>query len=122
MVTEDFFVFRDSNCKVMLTNGDIVFDCRIADTFFTKLAGIMFQRHFPYQALLFRDSFWMHSFFCFVDFNIVFLDKNFNVLDIFYNVPPNKILKPVWNAKFVIEYFDNSIKFEKGQKLLIEGL
>ena len=113
---------RDKNCKVMLSNGDYVFDCVIADSFFTKLQGIMFKRHIPYTALLFKDAFWMHSFFCLVEFNIVFLDKNFNVLENFFNIKPNKILKPVWNAKYVVEYFDNNIKFEKGQKLLIEGL
>ena len=115
-------MFKDSNCKVMLTNGEIIFDCMVADSFFTKLQGIMLKRHFPYSALLFKDCFWMHSFFCFVNFNIVFLDKNFNVLDTFYNVPPNRILKPVWGAKYVVEYFDSNIKFKKGQKLMVEGL
>lgn len=115
-------MFFDSKCKVLLTDGSLIFDCVVADSFFTKLQGIMFKRHIPYRALLFKDSFWMHSFFCFVKFNIVFLDKNFNVIDVFYNVPPNKILKPVWDSKYVIEYFDGSIKFEKGQKLMVEGL
>ncbi len=110
----------DSNCKVMLTSGETIFNCTVADTFLTKLAGIMFRRHLPYEALLFKDSFWMHSFFCFVRFNIVFLDKNFNVVCVFYDVKPNKILPPVWRAKYVIEFFDNSIKFNQGEKLILE--
>ena len=115
-------MFNDSNCKVMLSDGSLVFNCTVADSFFTKLIGLMFKRDFSYNALLFRDCFWMHSYFCLVNFNIVFLDKNFNVINSFYNVPPNRILKPVWGAKYVIEFFDNNIKFEKGQKLLVEGL
>lgn len=111
-----------SNCKVMLITGEQIFNCRVADDFFTKLAGIMFQKKFSYEALLFKDAFWMHSFFCFVNFHIVFLDENFNVLEKFYNIKSNKILKPVWGAKYVIEFFDDNVKFEKGQKLLIEGL
>lgn len=115
-------MLKDSNCKVMLSSGELIFDCTVADSFFTKLSGIMFRRSYPYRAILFKDSFWMHSFFCFLNFHIVFLDKNFNVIEYFYNVKPNKILKPVWGAKYVIEFFDSSIKFEKGQKLIVEGL
>ncbi len=118
----DGVILGNSECKVMLTDGSEIFSCSVADSFFLKLQGIMFQRHFPYKALLFRDSFWMHSFFCFVEFNIVFLDENFNVIQVFYKVKPNKILPPVWGAKYVIEYFDNSVSFEIGQKLVVEGL
>lgn len=115
-------MFKDSNCKVILSSGELIFDCTVADSFFTKLSGIMFRRSYPYRAILFKDSFWMHSFFCFLNFHIVFLDKNFNVIEYFYNVKPNKILKPVWSAKYVIEFFDSSVKFKKGQKLIVEGL
>ncbi len=113
---------KDLNCKVMLTTGELIFNCSVADSFFSKLKGIMFQRRFPYQALLFKDAFWFHSFFCLVSFHIVFLDENFNVLEKFYNISPNKILRPVFGAKYAIEFFDENVKFEIGQKLLIEGL
>ena len=110
----------DSTCKVMLSAGELVFEARVADSFFTKLAGIMFQRNFPYRALLFKDAFWIHSFFCLVNFHIVFLDKNFNVIQTFYDVKPNKILPPVFGAKYVIEFFDDSVKFNINEKLIIE--
>ena len=111
---------KDFNCKVLLSSGDVVFDSAVADSFYAKLSGIMFKRQFPYSALLFRDAFWIHSFFCFVKFHIVFLDKNFNVLENIFNVEPNKILNPVWGAKYVIEYFDDGIKFNKGDTLKLE--
>lgn len=111
---------KDSNCKVFLSSGEMVFDCTVADSFLTKLQGIMFKKNFSYRALLFKDCFWMHSFFCFVNFHIVFLDKNFNVIETFYNVKPNKILPPIWDAKFVIEFFDSSIIFKKGEQLKLE--
>lgn len=111
---------KDFNCKVMLTSGEVIFEAAVADSFFTKLSGIMFRRKFPYRALVFRDSFWMHSFFCFVNFHIVFLDKNFNVIRTFYNVKPNKILPPVWGAKYVIEFFEDNIIFNEGDKLLLD--
>lgn len=111
---------RDSVCKVMLTSGEVLFEAVVADSFFTKLSGMMFKRRIPYPALLFKDSFWMHSFFCFVRFHIVFLDENFNVLRTFYNVEGNKILPPVWGAKYVIEFFNDDIKFDNIEKLRIE--
>ncbi len=110
---------KDKVCEVLFQSGDKVFDCVVADSFFTKLTGIMFQKKFSYKALLFRDCYWMHSFFCFVIFHIVFLDENFNVIETFYNVKPNKILPPVWGAKYVIEFFDESYKFNKGDKLKV---
>ena len=106
----------------MLSNGTLVFEANVADSFLTKLTGIMFKRNFPYRALLFRDCFWIHSFFCLVNFHIVFLDKNFNVIRTFYNVSPNKILPPVFNSKYVIEYFDENIKFSIGEKLIMRDL
>ena len=111
---------KDFNCKVFLSDGKYIFDAKVANSFFSKLKGIMFQRHFPYSALLFTDCYWMHSFFCFVNFHIVFLDKNFNVIQTFYNVKPNKILAPVFNSKYVIEFFDDNVKFNIGEKVILE--
>lgn len=113
---------KNLNCKVFLSSGEFVFDAFVAKSFLAKLQGIMFKRQIPYPALLFVDSFWMHSFFCFVNFHIVFLDKNFNVIETFFNIKPNKILPPVFNAKYVIEFFDDNIRFKKGDKLVLENL
>jgi len=112
----------NSSCKVLRESGELIFKPVVADSFFTKLSGIMFRRNFPYKALLFRDSFWMHSFCCLVNFHIVFLDENFNVIETFYEVKPNKILPPIFKSRYVIEFFDNSIIFKKGEKLIIEDL
>ena len=111
---------KDFNCKVFLSSGDVILDARVANSFFSKLIGIMFQRHFPYSALVFTNCYWMHSFFCFVSFHIVFLDKNFNVIKTFYDVKPNKILSPILNSKYVIEFFDSNIKFKEGDRVIIE--
>lgn len=111
---------KDFNCKVSLSNGKRLFDAKVANSFFSKLIGIMFQRQFPYSALVFTDCYWMHSFFCFVNFHIVFLDKNFNVIQTFYDVKPNKILPPVLNSKYVIEFFDGNVKFNVDDKVILE--
>ncbi len=111
---------KDFNCKVSLSDGSFIFNAKVANSFFSKLKGIMFQREFPYSALLFTDCYWMHSFFCLVNFHIVFLDKNFNVIQTFYNVKPNKILPPVFNSKYVIEFFDDNVKFKIGEKVILE--
>lgn len=112
----------NTSCKVLRDNKDMIFECAIADSFFTKLLGLMFKRSFPYKALLFRDCYWMHSFCCLVNFHIVFLDENFNVLKTFYDVKPNKILPPIFKSRYVIEFFDSSIKFKTGEKIIVEGL
>lgn len=107
-------------CKVLL-NGNVIFEnVRVMENFFERLVGLMFQKVPKHKALLFKNSGWIHSFFCFVPFNALFIGKNENILNHFTNVPRGKILEPVFETKFLIEYLGEPLKFNEGDKITIE--
>lgn len=106
-------------CKVLL-NGEVLFDkvC-VMETFFERLKGLMFEKDTSLKPLLFKDSACIHSFFCFIPFNVLFIGKNGKILNHFSNVKKNKILPPVFGAKYTIEYLGKAKTFIENDKIEI---
>ncbi len=88
-------------------NNEIIFqNAKFAKTFFERLLGLMFQKKpQEFDALIFQNAFWMHSCFVFFEFSIAYLDKNLKVVKTDENIKPFSFLKPVFGAKYVIEYW-----------------
>ncbi|GBF23636.1 hypothetical protein tpqmel_1040, partial [Candidatus Gastranaerophilus sp. (ex Termes propinquus)] len=61
-------------------------------------------------AMVFKNAFWMHSFFMRFDFNAIYLDCGYNVIEHHKNIRPYRVLPPVWRAKYVIEYAGEPIE------------
>ncbi len=98
-------------CKVLL-NGDVLFEkARLMESFFERLSGLMFKKEIGCDALVFKDCSSIHSFFCVIPFNALFIGKNGKILNHFSNVPRNKILPPVFNTKILIEYLGEPVSF-----------
>lgn len=107
-------------CKVLL-NGNVQFDkARIMSSFFERLVGLMFQKNPSCKALVFKDSGWIHSFFCFIPFNAIFIGKNGKILNHFVNIKQNKILPPVFGTKYTIEYLGAPLSISKDDRIEIE--
>ena len=91
-------------CKVLL-NGEVLFEkAGLMNSFFERLSGLMFKKEVSCDALVFKDCGSIHSFFCVIPFNVLFIGKNGKILNHFKNVLPNKILPPVFGAKYTVEY------------------
>jgi uncharacterized membrane protein (UPF0127 family) len=73
-----------------------------ANNFFLRFAGFMFQKN-PDYALLFENCASVHTFFMRVDLDIVFLDKNGQIVKSRKNVKPWRIVFPVKNAVSILE-------------------
>jgi uncharacterized membrane protein (UPF0127 family) len=80
-----------------------------ADTFGKRMLGIMFRRRlrrpmlfsFPKESV---NGSAIHSFFCFVDFDAVFLDSKRRVVDVKPRVKPfTPLISPKSPARFLIE-------------------
>ncbi len=100
-------------CKVLL-NGEVLFPkARMMNSFFERLSGLMFKKELSEDALVFKDCGFIHSFFCFLDFNALFIGKDGKILNHFTNIFRNKILPPVLNTKFLIEYTTSPLKLSK---------
>lgn len=97
-------------CKVLL-NGEVLFSkARMMETFFERLSGLMFKKNIGCDALVFKDCASIHSFFCTVIFNALFIGKDGKILNHFTKIPKNKILPSVFGAKYLIEYLNEPVK------------
>lgn len=74
--------------KVIINNKEI--DLILANTFFKKLKGFMFQTNIDYCLRFKTNS--IHTFFMKENIDIVMTDKFNNVLFIFKNIKKNKII------------------------------
>lgn len=101
-------------CKVLL-NGDVLFEkARLMNSFFERLSGLMFKKEIGCDAFVFKNCASIHSFFCVIPFNVLFIGKNKKILSHFVNILPNKILPPVFCAKYTIEYLKEPILVKDG--------
>lgn len=70
----------------------------------------MFKKNIGCNALVFKDCASIHSFFCIVIFNALFIGKDGKILNHFTKIPKNKILPSVFGAKYLIEYLNEPVK------------
>ncbi len=75
--------------KLICNNKEIeIIDCK---TFFSRFMGNMFKKNIE-RGLLFRHCNSIHTFFMKESIDIVGLDKNMVVREVYFNVSPNKII------------------------------
>lgn len=111
MTKKTYLIFQD---------GQIMHNVKSAKGFFGRLLGLMFKlKPKDNFFLVFKNAFWIHSFFCFFRFSAIFLDKDYKVIDYKFNIPPFAILKPVFGAKYTIEYTGSYLNVKIGDKIVI---
>ncbi|MFA5381549.1 MAG: DUF192 domain-containing protein [Candidatus Micrarchaeia archaeon] len=85
----------------------------IANTFFSKVRGLMFRKN-PKRILFIFDKegiYSIHSFFVFFKFDAIYLDKNMKIVEIFKNIKPfTPLIKPTKKAKYLLEMEVESVK------------
>ena len=91
--------------KVIVNNKKITL--KIANSFFQRLKGLMFQRNINYCLRIKTNC--IHTFFMKKNIDIVMTDKNNNVLYIFKNIPKNKIIIKK-NVYYTYEFPNNFIQ------------
>ena len=107
--------------KIFLNNNLLSNNAYMQDSFLKRFLGLMFQiKPKEQKILIFKNAFWIHSLFVFFRFNAVFLDSDFNVIDYKFNIPPFLILKPVFRAKYTIEFVNLCPKVKIGDKIEID--
>lgn len=67
-------------------------DIYIADAFFKRLSGFMFKKNITY-GLFFKKCNTLHTFFMKFNIDVIAIDKENNIIKIFYNIAPFKIVK-----------------------------
>lgn len=93
----------------------------VADTFFTKLKGIMFSKDMsPYDGLIIGphcNS--IHTFFCFFPIDVMFLNKKEEVVKIIRNLHPWRMTRMYFRASHVLEMVAGTLPetIKEGDKL-----
>lgn len=86
------------------------FEIKQANTFFSRLKGLMFKRKKIDYGLLLENTNGVHTCFMFQSIDIFLLDKDFNVLYRFENVKPWRIIWPKKGVRHILELPINSAK------------
>lgn len=77
--------------------------------FYSRFKGLMFTKDFDY-CMRFSKCNSIHTFFMYTDIDVVMTDKNDNVLFIFRNVKPYRVILPKKGVYSVYEFPGGSIK------------
>ena len=110
-----------NKCVLFVNNIEIGDNIKIADTFFTRLNGLMFKKTLEKnEGLIINPCNSIHM--CFMNFplDILFITKDNVICDFIENIKPWKISKIYFNAEYVIELPAGTIKaknIKKNQKI-----
>lgn len=107
-------------CLNPATQEIIAEDLKLNNTFFSRLIGLMFKKSLPAgSGVILKPCTQIHT--CFMRFNIdvMFLDKNLQVLHIIENMRPWRISPLFLKALYTVELPANTLKgqIKKGDKL-----
>lgn len=95
--------------KNLNTSKIIVSNTQLANTFFTRLKGLMGTRQLNENSgLLISPCQQVHTHFMQYPLDLVFLDNKFNVLEIVQNIKPWRFSRLIKSAYYVLEVPANS--------------
>ena len=82
----------------------------LANTFFTRLRGLMFRRRLsPDEALWLRPCNGVHTFWMLFAIDVIFLDRDLRIVKLVENMRPFRVTRPHLAARSVIELPAHSI-------------
>ena len=87
--------------------------------FFSRLIGFMFKKSINH-CLCFPKCNSIHTFFMLKPIDIVMTDKNYNILYIYKNVKPFKIILPKNKVYYTFEFPTNTINFKINEKIKVD--
>lgn len=100
--------------KLIVNNKD--YNLVIAKSFFKKFMGLMFKKEIN-ENLVFIHCSSIHTFFMKRNIDVIFFDKDKNLLEVHNDVKKNKILI-CKKAYYTVELLSNKIKLDKDIKLM----
>ena len=96
-------------------NIEVVF----CTNFFSRLKGFMFTKKIN-KCLCFPKCNSIHTFFMLNQIDVIMTDKNYNILYIYNNLKPFRIILPKKNVYYTFELPINKYKFNINEKLKID--
>ena len=106
---------------VLTINGRVICRMEIADTFTRRFKGLMFKKEAPNYGLLIKPCNSIHTFFMKFSIDVLFVDRENNVIKVIRDLQPGKIVAPVKGAVYVVEGSKNIFEsVQAGQKISLK--
>jgi uncharacterized protein len=107
------------------TGKVVVQELEFADSYFTRLCGLLGRSELPEgHGLFFKGVNSIHTFFMRFAIDVVFLDREGVVRGLVKDLKPWKMVLPVWSAKNCLELPAGTLQkteTEKGDRLRVEA-
>lgn len=101
---------------MMIIDGISVKTCK---SFSSRLFGLMFKKNFNY-GLVFPKCNSIHTFFMKENIDVIMTDVNGNILHVFKNLKPYRIILPKKSVYYTFEFPANKLNFKKLKKINID--
>ena len=75
----------------------------VADTFLKRLMGYMFRKEPHHEAIMIKPCNSIHTFFMKFNIDVIFVNKDMEVIKKMENLRPGKVIMPIKEAWVVIE-------------------
>ena len=98
---------------------NIKLEIKICNNIFNRFLGLMFKKEINF-GLCFPRCNSIHTFFMKVPIDVIMTDKDYNILYIFNNLKPNKIILPKKDVYYTFELPTNKIYFNIKEKLQVK--
>lgn len=89
--------------KVLIYESQFVGNIFIADTMAKRFLGYKFQKKPNYEAILINNCNSIDTFFMKFDIDVLFINRNMEVIKKIEVLKPGKVIMPIKDAAFVIE-------------------
>jgi uncharacterized membrane protein (UPF0127 family) len=109
-----------SSYLIKCKDFEICKEAKIAESFFSRLVGLMFQEKMDgFDGLLITQCNSIHTFFMQYSLDLVFLDKNYKVVKVLENKSPWRMSLMYFSATQVLEVVAGTLKgrVSKGDQL-----
>jgi uncharacterized membrane protein (UPF0127 family) len=107
--------------KTLIFKSDVIKNVLMADTFIERFKGYMFRRKPHYEAIIIKPCNSIHTFFMRFPIDVLFINKNMEIIKKIEYLKPGKIIMPVKGSRMVIEGRAGLLRsFKTGSKIEIQ--
>lgn len=102
-----------------IIKDNISIEVKMCNKFFSRFKGLMFTRNFDYS-LCFPKCNSIHTFFMFKPIDVIMTDKDYNILYVYKNFKPYKIILPKKHIYYTFELPTDIFSFNINEKIKVE--
>ena len=103
---------------MILVKGNKKLEIKVCNNIFNRFIGFMFKKNINY-GICFPRCNSIHTFFMKECIDVIMTDKNYNIICIFKNLKPNKIILPKKNVYYTFEIPVNKLNLKINEKLQV---